>query len=65
LEEFREKFTPFENSLIELVYKQGLNFAQAAKQLNPPVSREWVRIRHDELIKKIRRLYRSKGVTSA
>lgn len=61
LKEFRAKFTPFENRIIDLIYIQGLNRSEAGRELGK--SREWIRVKNDEIIKKLRKLYKSRGVT--
>lgn len=63
LDEFRGQFTELENTILDLMYREGVNRAEVARRVGK--SREWIRVRHDELIKKLRRLYRSKGVTVA
>lgn len=61
LAEFRSEFTDFENRVIDLIYQKGFNCAQTGRELGK--SREWIRVKNDEILKKLRRLYRSKGVT--
>lgn len=63
LDEFRGQFTELENTILDLMYREGVNRAEVARRVGK--SREWIRIRHDELIKKLRRLYRAKGVNVA
>lgn len=62
IESFRSKMTEEESEILDLVYKEGLNFAQAG--LRRRVSREWVRIKHDEVIKKLKLWFKKAGVTA-
>lgn len=62
IDSFRAKMTTEESEILDLVYKEGLNFAQAG--LRQGVSREWVRIKHDEIIKKLRLWFKKAGVTT-
>lgn len=62
IESFRSKMTDEESNILDLVYRDGLNFAEVAEKRG--VSREWIRVKHDEIIKKLRLWFKKEGVTT-
>lgn len=62
IESFRSRMTPEESEILDLVYRDGLNFAEAGEKRG--VSREWIRVKHDGIIKKLRLWFKKEGVTT-
>lgn len=62
IDSFKGKMTEEEVDILDSVYRDGLNFAQVGVRRG--VSREWIRIRHDRLIKKLQLWFKKEGVTA-
>jgi RNA polymerase sigma factor (sigma-70 family) len=60
IEKFRSKLSERELVILDMVYKEGLNFAEVGVRLD--VSREAIRVKHDAIIKKLRLWFKKEGV---